>query len=225
MSVVSVAVRPKTSMVHGVLPGPALVCVDPRLARAIVPRLRRVVLALDGPVELLLGEQRILDDDDARDGVDAVCAHGVEHRAQPRRPHRHVGVRADLARERHVRPVEDEAPVVLDVQNKGVHLRLPGHLDELPHLLAERRPPVHVEAAHRVGPRHERDARGLGIGGRAARGVAGIGCLTSGFLRRVLGAGGEDDEGERREREREPRAPAENRGGHPRNVAVPPPGV
>ena len=70
-----------------------------------------------------------------------------------------------FARQRHGRTVEDEAAVVLDVQYERVDLRALRHVDELPHLLPERRPPVDVQPAHGVRRRHERD-RGRGVARR-----------------------------------------------------------
>ena len=85
--------------VDRVLPDLTVVRIEPGLAVLVEPRFGWIVTALDRPVEPRLSEQRILRDDDPRDRVDPVHAHGVEHSPDTTVRHGHRRVRRDLARE------------------------------------------------------------------------------------------------------------------------------
>ena len=187
----------------GVAPGAVLVRVEPRIPLLVAPRGTWIGLPTNRPLELRAREQRILRDDDARDRIDVVRAHRVEHRAQPRMGHRAIGVRADRLRERHARAVEDEAAIVLHVDHERVDLGAARERDELPAAIAERRPAIHVEPANDFGLRNERGAElGERVGRRDARGRGAEGWLRHGgrwwrdgalrSLRAGCGNGGED---------------------------------
>ena len=121
----------------------------------VEPR-KAVAFSFDRPFSLGFGEQRILCDNDARDGIDAVPAHRIEHGAQATIRHRSRGVGTDVVRERYVRVVEHETAVILHVDDEGVDLGPFSDVDQLPHAVADRRPAIDVESAHRIRRWYER---------------------------------------------------------------------
>ena len=113
--------------VRGVDPHRVVEGVHPGEVQAIPPQAS--VCVTDRPVHLLLGQQRVLGDDDAGNRIDALGVHQAE--ALPGVPRPTLVVRPDLDRCGHCRSVGQIASVVLHIDDEGVDLRRVGESNQI----------------------------------------------------------------------------------------------
>ena len=93
--------------------------IDPGKPFAIVPQ--RPIGVLDGPLRPRLSQQRVLEDDDPADRIDPLGLQ-LGHESGEIADGSHLGG-ADLRRQRHLAGIGNEAPVALDIDDKGIESR------------------------------------------------------------------------------------------------------
>src|SRR6266511_1000732 len=120
--------------------------IEPRTTILVEPGLQ-VRFSLYRPLQLRLCEKRILGDNYASDRIDVISINRFEHRPDSCRQQTTNRVRSYLGCQRHRRRIENEAAIVLHIDDERVDLGAFRHFDEPGKALPECGPSIDVQAA------------------------------------------------------------------------------